>query len=56
MFSVKVSIGCRYDSVVGIVTRLQVGQARKRGSVRDTDKRIVFRNAQTGSGARSDSN
>jgi len=51
---VEMSIGCGYDSVVGIVTRLQVGQAKKRGSVRDTDKRIVFRNVQTGSAARSD--
>jgi len=52
----EIFIGYGYDSVAGIVTRLQVGQAKKRGSVRDTDKRIVFRNVQTGPGARSDSN
>jgi hypothetical protein len=52
----EMSVGCGYDSAVDIVTRLQVGQARKRGSVGDTDKRIVFRNVQTGPGARSDSN
>lgn len=36
----EISIGCGYVSVVGIVTRLQVGQAMKRSSIRDTDKRI----------------